>query len=70
VAGIEHRYDSSDDNRDDNCSLNNGHHRPILAYRAWSRVLPARGSLGVRVARWRRRCFDRMVTDGLTVTVY
>jgi len=40
-------------------------------HRAWSRILPAPGSLGVRVARWwRRRCLGGMVTGGLAVTVY
>ena len=38
---------------------------------AWSRRLPAPGSLGVRVARrWRRRCLGGTVTGGPAVTVY
>ena len=36
-------------------------------HRAWPRILPAPGSLGVRVARW---CLGGMVTGGLAVTVY
>ena len=41
-------YDSSDDNRDDNCSPNNGRYGPFWAYRAWSRIPPGPGGLGIR----------------------
>jgi hypothetical protein len=56
-----------DDNSDDSCSLNHDRYNAERHHRAWSRILPAPGSLGVRVARW---CLGGMVTGGLAVTVY